>query len=76
MNAALESILLDELKLPTDALRPDAALDDAGFDSLAFVELSVLLKERLGVELADTDLKNAGTLGGLDLLVDQQASGR
>lgn len=72
MNGDLESILLNDLKLPADRLSPDANLDDAGLDSLAVVELSVLLGDRLGINIREAEIEGASTLKKLDLLVDQK----
>ncbi|MEU6346267.1 acyl carrier protein [Streptomyces sp. NPDC046977] len=76
MNEDLFTLLTRDLKLPEDRLTPEASLDDAGFDSLAIVELSVLLTEQLGVEVTDTEIKDAGTLTALDNLVAQKRTGR
>ncbi|WP_455351334.1 acyl carrier protein [Streptomyces sp. SYSU K217416] len=76
MTSDLESILRKELKVPADQLSPDATLDDAGFDSLAIVELSVLLADRLGIVISDAEIKGAATLGQLDLLIEQKRGER
>ncbi|MEV7381943.1 acyl carrier protein [Streptomyces lydicus] len=76
MTGDLTRILTDVLKLPADRLSDDASLDHAGFDSLAVVELSVLLAERFGIDVSDNDIKDAATLGQLDLLITSKRSGR
>lgn len=75
MNGALESILLTDLKVPADRLSPDVGLDDAGLDSLAIVELSVLLGERLGIEISDAEIRSAADLSELDRLIEQKRKG-
>ncbi|APE26726.1 acyl carrier protein [Streptomyces venezuelae] len=76
MTGDLASILTDDLKLPADRLADDATLDDAGFDSLAVVELSVLLADRYGIEVSDSDITSTATLGDLDLLITSKRSGK
>ncbi|MFE4870481.1 acyl carrier protein [Streptomyces sp. NPDC056682] len=76
MTGDLTRILTDDLKLPADHLTDDASLDDAGFDSLAVVELSVLLTDRYGIDISDSDIKAAATLGRLDRLITTKRSGR
>ncbi|MEU0853606.1 acyl carrier protein [Streptomyces flaveolus] len=76
MTGDLISILIHDLKLPADRLTDDATLDHAGFDSLAVVELSILLTDRYGLDISDTDIKDAATLGQLDHLVTTQRNGR
>lgn len=76
MTGDLARILTDDLKLPADRLTDDASLDHAGFDSLAVVELCVLLADRYGIDISDNDIKDAATLGRLDLLITTKRSGR
>ncbi|MFC5805076.1 acyl carrier protein [Streptomyces formicae] len=76
MTGDLTRILTHDLKLPADRLTDDASLDHAGFDSLAVVELSVLLTNRYGIDLSDSDIKEAATLGQLDLLITTKRSER
>jgi 4-hydroxy 2-oxovalerate aldolase len=60
--------LLVELKVDTQALHPGTRLEEVGLDSLAFVELSMILAER-GVEIGEDELAAAATLGALDRIV-------
>jgi acyl carrier protein len=76
MTGDLVRILTYDLKLPADRLTDDASLDHAGFDSLAVVELSVLLTDRYGIDISDGDIKDSATLGRLDLLITSKRSGR
>ncbi|MEU5583058.1 acyl carrier protein [Streptomyces huasconensis] len=76
MTSDLHRILTDDLKLPADQLTEDASLDHAGFDSLAVVELSVLLADRYGIDISDSDIKDTATLGQLDLLITSKRNGR
>jgi acyl carrier protein len=75
MNRTLENILVDDLKIPKENLRPDATLEAAGIDSLAVVELSVLLEQQLGVKLSETELEAAATVEALGCLVEQTRRG-
>lgn len=76
MTGDLARILTDDLKLPVGQLTDDASLDHAGFDSLAVVELSVLLADRYGIDISDSDIKTSATLGQLDLLITTKRNGR
>lgn len=69
MNEDLTRILRDDLNLPSDRLTGDASLDDAGLDSLAVVELSVLLSERCGIDVSYREIEHAATLSDLDQLI-------
>lgn len=76
MTGDLATILRDDLKLPADQLTPDASLDTAGFDSLAIVELSVLLGDRYGIEISDAEIKSTASLDQLDLLIQRKRDER
>ncbi|MEU8568714.1 acyl carrier protein [Streptomyces pathocidini] len=76
MNRDLRILLLDELKLPEAQLTDTTSLEKAGLDSLATVELSVLLQDRLGVTITESEIESAATLHQLDLLVEQKRNGR
>ncbi|GAA1520842.1 hypothetical protein GCM10009677_62440 [Sphaerisporangium rubeum] len=76
MTGDFTRILTDDLKLPADRLTADASLDHAGFDSLAVVELSILLTHRYGIDVSESDIRSATTLGQLDLLITTKRSGR
>ncbi|MEU9719878.1 acyl carrier protein [Streptomyces sp. NPDC047976] len=76
MTGDLTSILVNDLKLPAAQLTDDASLDGAGVDSLAIVELSVLLADRYAIDISDSEIKGAATLGRLDLLIQRKRDGR
>ncbi|MDQ0771583.1 acyl carrier protein [Streptomyces aurantiacus] len=72
MLRELEAILRDDLNLPTEQLPPDTSLEKAGLDSLAVVELSVLLEERYGITVSDAELNRTATLHHLDVLIQRK----
>jgi acyl carrier protein len=59
----LRDTLVDRLKLPADAVRPDACADDAGLDSLAVTELVMIAQEELGLSVDEDELAGLGTIG-------------
>ena len=71
-NPQLIRILVEDLGISEDDLRPHASLNDAGLDSLALAELAELLPERLGIRLGDDVLNKAACVGALSTLVEQQ----
>ncbi|WP_228982257.1 acyl carrier protein [Streptomyces sp. DH12] len=76
MTDDLTRLLVDDLSLPADRLTDDASPDHAGLDSLAVVELSVLLADRYGIDIPYRDIERAGTLGDLDRLITAKRSER
>ncbi|UZI32376.1 acyl carrier protein [Streptomyces sp. VB1] len=72
MDSQLKKILLTDLKLPEAAIEAHANFEEAGMDSLAIVELSLLLSERLGVNATEDELLDAKTIGGIETLVAER----
>jgi acyl carrier protein len=56
MYEVLVGILVDDLELNAGDVRPDASCEDAGLDSLAMVELSMILEKRLKLKISDDEL--------------------
>jgi acyl carrier protein len=68
----LKTLLVDDLRLDEKALRPEAGREEAGLDSLAVVELSMLLSDRYQVQISDEDLLEAATVADIARLLEQQ----
>jgi acyl carrier protein len=46
-------LLQNHFDMPADTLRPEATLEELGWDSLAMVELVVIMEERTGLALQE-----------------------
>jgi acyl carrier protein len=68
----LRTLLIDDLQLNESDLRPEAGREEAGLDSLAVVELSMLLTQRFSVEISDEDLLEAETIADIAQLLEEQ----
>ncbi|MGM1065443.1 acyl carrier protein [Saccharothrix sp. Mg75] len=68
-------ILTDTIGVPTRDIGPDTTPDQVDLDSLALVELSVALEEKLGVAITERELKELPTVGAIAELVADR-SGR
>lgn len=64
----LHACLITEFDVAAERVRPDATLASLELDSLALVELSLLVEERIGVTVAD--IRPDGTLGELAAFAD------
>ncbi|WP_371495061.1 acyl carrier protein [Kitasatospora sp. NBC_00374] len=64
----LRDCLVTEFDVPPGLVRPEAVLSGLDLDSLALVELSLMVEERLGVTV--TDIGPDRTLGELAALAD------
>ena len=76
MYEKLKSILVNDLQLVADDIRPEATLTDAGLDSLGMVELSLVLSKRYGVEISDDELIETARVADVADLLAQRASSR
>lgn len=72
MYEELKTLLIDDLRLDENGLRPETGREEAGLDSLAVVELSMLLSDRYQVEISDEDLLEAATVADIARLLEQQ----
>jgi 1-acyl-sn-glycerol-3-phosphate acyltransferase len=72
----VRAIVARLLGLAPTRVDPDRSLFDLGFDSLIAVELSVVLRNDFGIELAVLQLLKEMTIGGLADVVLQQLASR
>jgi acyl carrier protein len=56
MYETLSRILIDDLHLNANEVRPGASCEEAGLDPLAMVELRVVLQDRLNLDFSDDEL--------------------
>ncbi|MEV6627964.1 phosphopantetheine-binding protein [Amycolatopsis sp. NPDC051106] len=73
MYELLKSVMTEVLLLDADAVSPDASREDAGLDSLAVVELSMVLGERHGIEISDDELLELDTVAEIVALMEQRS---
>jgi acyl carrier protein len=72
LEERITKILLDDFKVPAEALGPDTAFGELGFDSLVIVELALVFDTEFGVELADGELVDSMTVAdAAELLVSK-----
>ena len=74
MYELLRSILVEELQLSEEDLRPDADKEAAGLDSLGLVELSMVLSKRFGIDVGNDELMGVTTLAEMARLMEERAS--
>ncbi|WP_430625818.1 acyl carrier protein [Streptomyces sp. NBC_01264] len=74
MFETLKEILVSKLKVEAGQVTPEATREEVELDSLAVVELSLLLEKELGVNVSDDELLDLDTIGDMALLVEQRMS--
>ncbi|MER6735986.1 phosphopantetheine-binding protein [Streptomyces puniciscabiei] len=75
MYTIIKDFFAAQFTVPDDQLTPDAYLTDIGIDSLALVELALVLEKESGFPVDDDDLKAARTLGELAELAEELTTG-
>ncbi len=76
LTSDVRDLLVRELRVNPGTLTADTTLEEAGLDSLALVELSVMLTELIGVKVDEDEIHDARTIGGLAALVATKRQGR
>lgn len=75
MYELLKAIMIDNLLLDADGVHPDATREDAGLDSLAVVELSMVLSQHHGIQISDDELLELDTVAEIAALMEQRTAG-
>jgi acyl carrier protein len=71
MFEKLKEILVNKLKVTPEQITLEATLEDIELDSLAVVELSLVLETELGVSVSDDELLEAETVGDMVALIEK-----
>ncbi|WP_031089567.1 phosphopantetheine-binding protein [Streptomyces sp. NRRL WC-3549] len=74
MLEQLKEILSNKLKVSPESITPEATREDIELDSLAVVELSLLLKSELDLDVSDDDLLEAETVADMVRLMEQRGA--
>jgi acyl carrier protein len=69
---ALKTILIDDLFLSAEDVRPTASRAEVGLDSLATVELAAAVNSRLGIVVQDHELFEAATVADIARLMERR----
>jgi acyl carrier protein len=70
----LRTILVEDLQLREADVRPDAGKEGAGLDSLALVELSMILSKRFAIEISDDELMRVSTVAEIARLMAERSA--
>jgi acyl carrier protein len=68
----LRTILIDDLQVRAEDITPTARRAEVGLDSLAVVELSSVIGQRLGIQVADYELLELATVGDIATLLKRR----
>ena len=74
MYEQLKAIMVDVLLLDADSVRPEATLEQAGMDSLAVVELSMVLSRHHGIQISDDELIELHSVADIAARMEQRTA--
>jgi acyl carrier protein len=72
MFDTLKEILVAMLKVSPDLITEEATREEAELDSLAVVELSMLLEKDYGIKISDDELMEAETIGEMARMMTER----
>ncbi|MEV0323670.1 acyl carrier protein [Streptomyces sp. NPDC050658] len=72
MFETLKEILVSMLKVSPDLITEDATREEAELDSLAVVELSMLLEKDYGIRISDDELMEAESIGAMARMITER----
>ena len=72
---AIANILVDRFEVERSEITPDSTLDDLKLDSLAIVDLQLVLEERYNVSIDGEAITPADSLPSVAQLVNERAEG-
>ncbi|GIH74877.1 acyl carrier protein [Planobispora longispora] len=61
-TSVVRSAIAEVLSVPSDQVKPSATIADHQLDSLEWVEIAVIIEERLGIQLEPSDFAGAKTV--------------
>ncbi|MGY0055324.1 acyl carrier protein [Streptomyces sp. LZ34] len=70
----LKEILVNKLKVTPEQVVPEATKDDVELDSLAVVELSLVLDKEFGIVISDDELLEMPTIGDMARLMEERSA--
>lgn len=64
-TSVVQSAIAEVLSVPSDQVKPNATIADHQIDSLEWVEIAVIIEEKLGVQLEPGDFAGAQTVADM-----------
>ncbi|MFB7501965.1 acyl carrier protein [Streptomyces broussonetiae] len=74
MFEQFKDLLVNKLKVSPDLITPEATREDIELDSLAVVELSIMLDAEFGLQISDDELLEAETVGEMVALMEERGA--
>lgn len=71
---SLTEIIAEKTKLDANDVQPDLNLEASGLDSFARIELILLIEEKFGIELTDSESANVATIDDIVKLIEHKTA--
>lgn len=74
ISEQLTELIAAKTKLDASIIKPDLNLEASGLDSFARIELILVIEEKFGIELSDSESANIATIDDLINIILQKNS--
>ncbi|MEU3555600.1 acyl carrier protein [Streptomyces fragilis] len=74
MFEQFKSLLVDKLKVSPELITPEATREDIELDSLAVVELSLMIESEFQASVSDDELLETQTVGEMVALMESRGA--
>lgn len=74
MYDEIKNLLVSTFRVPPGEISPAATLEDLELDSLDVVELSAVIKDRLGAQISEDELADLKQVGAIVELLESRAA--
>lgn len=61
----IKKILVEQLDVDEEAIKPETTIEELGADSLDLVEMIMNLEEEFGIQIEDEDMDDLKTVGDI-----------
>jgi acyl carrier protein len=61
----IKKILVEQLDVDEEAIKPETTIEELGADSLDLVEMIMNLEEEFGIQIEDDDMDDLKTVGDI-----------
>ncbi|NNC99342.1 MAG: acyl carrier protein [Gammaproteobacteria bacterium] len=72
INQQLSELVAAKTKLDANLIKPDLNLEASGLDSFARIELILVIEEKFGIELSDSESANIATIDDLIKIIAEK----
>ena len=72
LSNEIRQLIADKAKMSIDDVQPELNLEASGLDSFARIELILVIEEKYGIELSDSESASVATINDVINLVERK----